>query len=769
MRRCVLAGNLRAQFSRHVAEVGVTNLFLLFMQAVITFYPLFFVGFTTYDDATIAINFGNAHGDIWETTKIFCERQGRFAYLWNYPLSQIPYAVDSRIWYLAMKYGSFFLLLSALYYAVFKSFRSSWIALASLMFFLAFIQNGWDHNALTSFPFGVNLFAALFLVSLGLFSTAIARKNLALAGLSGVLYFFALYNELFVLFFPFYVAILLSQTLPGESAIRQIMSGKKYILAISLPLMVYLAIYMAWRSFHPTSYVGNSLDGFNLLAAGKVIATYSLSAFPLVSLQFIISPGDQLLFLNSSGLRVILSELNAVHFIKPAVAGFFVARLMTTAHFIAPQTRTLIIGANLSFVGIFLPNLLLGFTQKYQSWVASGSYSYLYTYHSFISAVVFAALVLAYMNAKSRSWRPKLRLALVLIMIIVIMAISFAVEVRNQYIAFDQKLSHRKWQLMDVVIRSQAFMEIPDGSSVVAPTLTDHHRGVAFAFADYWSKYTKYKTNKKVQFVDDKCNSGVPCYSLVFRQESHSDNQFIVLAKIKNPDLLDSSEMTIYSMPNQASAVLLGSFVADDVSPEIVMNGVPVANVGAELFSLNLPHVPGEGPVQTAKVTGNIDILQDRITISHYSVMPRLRSFSAELADGIDFKKQGYPDFLAEVSGMSGYEQWGCWTDATAGPVAKFRFKQALPRQFTLEITSIAIGPNYGAPVKVRVGGVEKTFIITSPKKEIDTYRLEFETDGSADTLEITPPNPICPNEIDSKNSDTRKLGIGFISLKIKG
>ena len=145
--------------------------------------------------------------------------------------------------------------------------------------------------------------------------------------------------------------------------------------------------------------------------------------------------------------------------------------------------------------------------------------------------------------------------------------------------------------------------------------------------------------------------------------------------------------------------------------------------------------------------------------------------YEATLAQGIDFTKQGYPNFLAEVSGMSKHESWGRWTEAAAGPVAKFRFKQALPKTFTLEITANAFGPNNGAPVKVRVGSIEKTFVITPQKtwEEAATYRLAFETDGTADTMEITPPKPTSPNEIDPKNTDTRKLGIAFISLRIKG
>ena len=636
MRLGILSANLRKYFAKFVAEVGATELFLLLVLVVIVFYPLLFVGFTTKDDADIAINSSSPLG-LMEQARIWAELQGRVTYFWAYPLLRMPYVIDSWLWYLAVKSATFFLLLSALYYAVCQIFRSSWIALASLIFFLAFIQNGWDHNALTSFPVAYNTYAVLFLVSLGLFSTAIDRKSMAIASLSGVLYFFALGAELFVLFFPFYVAVLLSRATPSVSVIKRLMSGKKYILAIALALMVYLAIYLFWRNIHPSAYEGNSLNGlFNLRAVVKVIATYSLNAFPFSSLNFMLSPEQQMLFSNSVGVRAILSELNASHFIKPAVAGFLFARLMTTIPFIVPQPRTLLIGAALACVGIFLPNLLLGFNQKYQSWVLNyDSHMYLYTYYSFISAVIFAALVLAFMNTKSRSWHPKLRRALIWMGVIVIMAISFAVEVRNQYIAFDQKLSNRKWQLMDVVIKSPAFMGIPDGSIVVAPTLSSHQRGIAQAHADYWSGYIKYKTGKNVQFVDYKCKSGTPCYSLVFRQEPHSDKQFIVLAKIKDPDTLISSELTIYSLPNQAGATLMGSFVHAKVSPRLEIDGASIANVGAGLFISNSPFASNsDGHVQTARVTGNVDLFPDQMSISYYGIASTVRPLSAELGDG---------------------------------------------------------------------------------------------------------------------------------------
>lgn len=755
----------QTQTASYIFGLGRTNAFLLFVLLTLTFYPLFSGGVTTYDDAIIAINWGS--NDVWELAKIISVKQGRFSFLWGYLMLQVPYAIDERAWYLVMKFGSATLLLMALYFAVYQVFRSVWIALASLIFFLAFIQNGWDHNALTSYPVAFNLYAVFFLLSLGLFAKAIDSKNLALAGLSAGLYFFALGIELFVLFFPFYVVVLVSRGQESESVIKRIATGKNYVLAVALALASYLILYVSWMTIHPTNYDGNKLNGPDLISAIKVVVTYSLQAFPIASVKFMASINEQLRYADSAGLSQILSELNASHVIKIAVVGFLFIRLVTTPYFKVPQNRTLIIGASFAVVGIFLPNLLLGFIQKHQEWVASGSESYLYTYYSFISATVFLALVLAYINVKSLTWHPALRAAFIITGVVVVMVLSLAVEVRNQYIAFDQKLSHRKWQLMDEVINSPSFLAIPEGSTVVAPTLTAHQRGIAAAPADYWTMYTKNKTGKNVNFVADKCKLDKPCYALVFQQESHSDGQFVVLAKNNQLTSNETSELTIYSMPYQVGTVLIGSFLPSKTQPELSLNGVPMVNVGTGMFISKFSDSLDNKFVQTATIKGNVEIPPDRVTISSYNIVPFLQTLSDQLAKGIDFTLPSYPDFLSDVSGMAGYEPWARWTDGTSDPVAKFHFKQPLPRKFILDIKAVAFGPNNGLPVKVRVAGVEKSFVIT-PRDEAGTYRLVFETDGTGDTVEIVPPKPTSPKEIMPGNGDSRKLGIALIALKIR-
>lgn len=146
---------------------------------------------------------------------------------------------------------------------------------------------------------------------------------------------------------------------------------------------------------------------------------------------------------------------------------------------------------------------------------------------------------------------------------------------------------------------------------------------------------------------------------------------------------------------------------------------------------------------------------------------PLAPRYEASLAEGIDFTKSGYPTFLVEVSGMSGHEAWGRWTDAAEGATAKFRFVQPLPQKFALELKANAFGPNLGRPVKVRAGAVEKEFVVKDAQAP-ELHVLTFDGVNGADTIEIVPPQPTSPKQLDPQNGDQRMLGVSLVSLQIK-
>lgn len=137
--------------------------------------------------------------------------------------------------------------------------------------------------------------------------------------------------------------------------------------------------------------------------------------------------------------------------------------------------------------------------------------------------------------------------------------------------------------------------------------------------------------------------------------------------------------------------------------------------------------------------------------------------YAATLADGIDFRKPGYPAFVSEVTGIWAHESWGRWT---VGPTATFRFDKPLPKKLKVEITANAYGPNTGQPVKVQVGEESRTFVVSSNTGL--TYDLNFQNEGGANSITISPPKPTSPTELNAGSGDARKLGVGMIALKIK-
>ena len=138
-----------------------------------------------------------------------------------------------------------------------------------------------------------------------------------------------------------------------------------------------------------------------------------------------------------------------------------------------------------------------------------------------------------------------------------------------------------------------------------------------------------------------------------------------------------------------------------------------------------------------------------------------IERYPATLAEGFNFGKPGYPDFLAAVSGLSGHEPWGRWSD---GEVVVFQFAQPLPTHFTLAVTARAFGPNIGAPILVKAGTSEQTFIL--PTAEDHSHRLDFILAAPTDRLEFHVPQPVSPAEL-NVSDDPRKLGVGFVTLQI--
>ena len=136
--------------------------------------------------------------------------------------------------------------------------------------------------------------------------------------------------------------------------------------------------------------------------------------------------------------------------------------------------------------------------------------------------------------------------------------------------------------------------------------------------------------------------------------------------------------------------------------------------------------------------------------------------YNATLAEGIQFsEKPNYPAFIKSVTGMSGFEATGRWTE---GKNVTFVFAQNLPAKFTLDLEfAPAFGPDVGKVVKLEVGDWKNQFIASDkPKKE--TFIIE--TSLPTDTIKFVVPEPLSPSEM-GISTDPREVGIMFRRLSI--
>lgn len=136
--------------------------------------------------------------------------------------------------------------------------------------------------------------------------------------------------------------------------------------------------------------------------------------------------------------------------------------------------------------------------------------------------------------------------------------------------------------------------------------------------------------------------------------------------------------------------------------------------------------------------------------------------YPSSLEAGIDFTKDGWPDFIGNVKGISQHEPWGRWSEKTE---VTFDFNVSLPKKFTLILRAQAFAVNADRPIRVEVGGGEYFIILGNSASEV---RIPVELKGSnANTIKFFPANAISPQKING-SADDRSLGIGFISLRIE-
>ena len=139
--------------------------------------------------------------------------------------------------------------------------------------------------------------------------------------------------------------------------------------------------------------------------------------------------------------------------------------------------------------------------------------------------------------------------------------------------------------------------------------------------------------------------------------------------------------------------------------------------------------------------------------------------YKASLSEGIAFNRDGYPDFVASVRGISVPDKSGRWTD---GPQTIIEFLKPLPKKFTLKISAGAVPYWQNKPIRITVGTT--TFDAKFGKPGSWTaptdVALPVATDGTAKSVVFEFPDVKSPKELGLAD-EYRKIVLYLSSIKI--
>lgn len=137
----------------------------------------------------------------------------------------------------------------------------------------------------------------------------------------------------------------------------------------------------------------------------------------------------------------------------------------------------------------------------------------------------------------------------------------------------------------------------------------------------------------------------------------------------------------------------------------------------------------------------------------------------AKLSDGIDFTQLTWPNFIHNIKGISGAEPWGRWSDANLNRSVDFEFSSPLPRNFVLVLKALAFSRDGEQYVAINIGKQEWQVILKSDTTEI---RLPISLKNDEErVIKFIPKDPVSPQTL-GQSADDRKLGVGFIGLRLE-
>lgn len=545
--------------------------FLIGLLAVMTIVPVLHSFYTTTDDVYFAVGIG-VEG--WRSPWVYdALRSGR-----------LQHVVDGQLTPMAYGYGNYWLMKSLVVTAIASNVAmlfvllrliagESRVAILAVVFFFAFIQNTWDHNLLTSYPFILHLALTLLLVALAMWWLALERSR-PHAGLEApsphpaggwrasrlrtcslVLYGFSLFSyESFMIYgflFPIMTFAVAAGTWPDRLKRALRTPHLPLLAAFVVAVVLFRVLFMT-----PEGRANADAEQYAInLAPGailRVLERYTFSALPMHYFKVYRDLINDF-YLGYGTFRTRFFDIFRVFemawLAKAAIVGFLVGSVSASRTVVRRRGLLLIV----ALVFMVLSSLPLAVTGKYQEWVLRYfSHAYLTSYFAFVGVVMLFAVVLDALVGAAAKAGPRWGRAAAGALAVTAFFVSYGTDFVNAHVGASQRQTFDRWATVDAWMASPAFTELPDLSVVIAPSLWERYPGATFVYDEYWTRYvspcfittpacTPPPGAKRISVVnvvaDDSTPWGVPTAKLVQEAEAAGRLYYLKLVRDARNDL----------------------------------------------------------------------------------------------------------------------------------------------------------------------------------------------------------------------------------------
>jgi hypothetical protein len=716
----------------------------LLLLAIFVLGPLFQTGFTTRDDAEAGL-LPDQYGGWWPAVWALTLASGRFFHLiWLNAVFALSRLCSTHpVGYHLLALGSVLLNIAGFYLVTARVFASKAAGILAAACALTWLQNGWNHNLLTSYPVvpHLGLTSLLAVVILLLEWQRSGRSGFAIG--AGAVFFVALLlSETFVVYFPVLLAVCAFRAwqMPG----REVGERARITVAGSLPMIAALAIYLGcyfmFRHAYPSHHQGNQLAPFDLGRIGAVIWQYTTSTFP-----------SYFYFRDPVSVNVVFDWSRPEWLAKALIATLFCGLILVGAGRIF-TVRSFAWSVLAGMACLIAPVLLVSLTPQYQDWVVdSGSLAYgapsYYAYFAMVFLIVVVMLGLSQLLAR---WRLVWRLY-VLLACCFVAGTSLATDYYNHSITLDQQLSHLKWKTVDRFISTDIFGAIPEGSIIYAPSLW-RARGIMANSDNYWGGYFSRQSGKRVSVTRTawefqaalEKNPAQPAYFLKFEQEPREPNQFLVFAALKKP--AETSEhgtayadaFTLFTYSRNRKFTLIGNCVGR-APPVLEVNGQRLDGFDSNVFFAPIDHDPTTGDFPKAMVRSSVPVDLARLRLSYFPAEQPPKQVEVHYG----------PGFYGEERDPASGSSWN-WSRARAELSVINNSSQQMERTIKFTLTSFT-----SRSVTLRMSGSKKVFALEANGSQAVGLRIVLEPGENKLVLESDQPARLIGN------GDPRTIAFG--------